>query len=90
MYKEEEEGRRGAREEEEEEGDPEKESPSFDDLLSGGCSGGALSNKCSNLLLPPTFLPSSPVYLSHSQFLLAVSALALGVAVWCVFYFFAS
>ena len=59
----------------------EKESPSFDDLLSGGGDAlAAFTNKCSNLLLLP-----SPVFLSHLQFLLGLSALAVGVAV----YFFA-
>ena len=72
---------RGARKEEGEEGEPEteKESPSFDDLLSGNALA-AFSNKCSNLLLLP-----SPVPHSHLQFLLGLSALAVGVAV----YFFA-
>ena len=75
---------RGARKEEEEveEGEPEteKESPSFDDLLSGDALA-AFSNKCSSLLL---LLPS-PVPLSHLQFLLGLSALVVAVAV----YFFA-
>ena len=73
---------RGARKEEEkvEEGvepETEKESPSFDDLLSGDALA-AFSNKCSSILL---LLPS-PVPLSHLQFLLGLSALAVAVAVY--------
>ena len=74
---------RGARKEEEVEKEvepeTEKESPSFDDLLSGDALA-AFSNKCSSRLLLP-----SPVPLSHLQFLLGLSALAVAVAV----YFFA-
>ena len=71
---------RGARKEEEE-GEPEaeKESPSFDDLLSGDALA-AFSNKCSSVLLLPSRVP-----VSHLQFLLGLSALAVAVAV----YFFA-
>ena len=68
---------RGARKEEEGvEPETEKESPSFDDLLSGDALA-AFSNKCSSLLLLP-----SPVPLSHLQFLLGLSALAVAVAVY--------
>ena len=74
----------GKEEEEEVEGEPEaeKESPSFDDLLSGDALA-AFLNKCSSVLLLP-LLPS-PVPLSHLQFLLGLSALAVAVVV----YFFA-
>ena len=83
LCKEEQELGHGGRETEESE--LEKESPSasaFDDLLSGDALA-AFSNKCSNLL------PLLPVWLSHLQFLLGLSALAFGVAMWCVLYFFA-
>ena len=70
---------RGARKEEEVEPETEKESPSFDDLLSGDALA-AFSNKCSSVLLLPSRVP-----VSHLQFLLGLSALAVAVAV----YFFA-
>ena len=78
-------GRGGGREEggeSEKEPPPSASSSAFDDLLSGGDALAAFSNKCSSLL-------PFPVCLSHLQFLLGLSALAIGVAVWCVLYFFA-